>query len=268
MEFDIISSLVTYRNDPVLLKKTVESFLTNKLRTRLFIIDNSNTDALRKVFANSRAEYIFNNRNIGFGRAHNQCMARNLAATKYHLVLNPDVVLAPRTLEKLFFFMESNPDVGMVMPKVLDDKNQVQFLCKRLPDPLNLMIRRFGFPFVRRISGKRLSRYEMREKDYNASFEAPYFSGCFMFIRAEALKKVGLFDERFFMYMEDTDISRRIHEHYRTVYYPEAHIVHSHARDSYQINRLLLTHIVSAIKYFNKWGWFFDRSRTTINRSL
>src|SRR5690606_13190620 len=136
----------------------------------------------------------------------------------------------------------SNENVGLVMPKVLDEENQTQFLCKRLPDPVDLLIRRFGFPLLRKIFNSRFSSYEMHEKDYNKSFESPSLSGCFMFIKTEALMKVGLFDERFFMYLEDIDISRRIHTHYKTVYYPNAHIVHSHARDSYKINKLLLIH--------------------------
>jgi GT2 family glycosyltransferase len=87
-----------------------------------------------------------------------------------------------------------------------------------------------------------------------------------MFIRTEAIKKIGLFDERFFMYMEDIDLSRRINKIYNTCYYPKVKIYHGHARESYRINKLFLIHIVSAIRYFNKWGWFSDIERISINR--
>ena len=89
-----------------------------------------------------------------------------------------------------------------------------------------------------------------------------------MFLRTEALKKVGLFDERFFLYTEDTDLTRRIHRHYRTVYFPEATIHHYHARGSYKNPWLLWCNIQSAIRYFNKWGWATDAERDQFNRRV
>ena len=76
----------------------------------------------------------------------------------------------------------------------------------------------------------------------------------------------GLFDERFFMYFEDTDLSRRIHSRYRTVMYSHVSVFHAYDRRSRRDLRLLRIHISSAVKYFNKWGWFFDRERAGINR--
>ncbi len=89
-----------------------------------------------------------------------------------------------------------------------------------------------------------------------------------MFLRSDALKKVGLFDERYFIYMEDIDLSRRIAREYKTIYFPNVHIYHGHARESYGFNKLLLLHIHSAIKYFNKWGWFFDKDRKVTNQRV
>ena len=96
----------------------------------------------------------------------------------------------------------------------------------------------------------------MRESGYNKIMDVPILSGCFMFLRNEIFKNVGLFDERYFMYMEDFDYSRRIHEKYRTVYYPNVEIVHAHAKESFKNRKLSIIHLKSAIKYFNKWGWF------------
>jgi len=95
--------------------------------------------------------------------------------------------------------------------------------------------------------------------------EVPYLSGCFMFMRVEVLKKIGLFDERFFMYLEDTDLSRRIHRVSKTIYYPEVSIYHEYGKGSYKNPRLSLYHIKSAFKYFNKYGWFFDKERVRVN---
>jgi GT2 family glycosyltransferase len=87
-----------------------------------------------------------------------------------------------------------------------------------------------------------------------------------MFLRTEALEEVGLFDERFFMYPEDIDLTRRIHSKYRTVFYPDVSIIHHHAKDSYESIKMLKIHIVNIIKYFNKWGWIFDKDRRVINK--
>ena len=89
-----------------------------------------------------------------------------------------------------------------------------------------------------------------------------------MFLRMEALKKVGLFDERIFLYTEDIDLTRRIHRHFRTVFYPHATIYHYHERASYKNVRILFHHVTSAIAYYNKWGWFYDPERKEINRNV
>ena len=95
--------------------------------------------------------------------------------------------------------------------------------------------------------------------------EVPYLSGCFMLLRTEALKNVGMFDERFFMYPEDIDLTRRIHRKYKTIFYPNVSVVHHHARASYQNVRLLAVHVWNLVRYFNKWGWFFDKERKKVN---
>jgi len=98
--------------------------------------------------------------------------------------------------------------------------------------------------------------------------DVPYLSGCFMLFRTEALKEVGLFDERFFMYPEDIDLTRRIHAKYRTVFYPEVSIIHHHAQSSYLNLKMLFIHITNMVKYFNKWGWILDKERKIINKKI
>jgi len=89
-----------------------------------------------------------------------------------------------------------------------------------------------------------------------------------MLLRTSILEQTGLFDERFFMYYEDTDLTRRVHQFHRTVFYPKVTITHDFAKASHKNRRLLIAHIHSAIQYFNKWGWFFDAERTQINREI
>ena len=113
---------------------------------------------------------------------------------------------------------------------------------------------------------KRVEHFELRQFGYDKTMDVPYLSGCFMLLRSEALQKVGLFDERFFMYPEDIDLTRRIREHYRTVFYPKVSVIHNHAQGSYKDKKLLWIHIINLIKYFNKWGWWCDKKRKQINK--
>ena len=89
-----------------------------------------------------------------------------------------------------------------------------------------------------------------------------------MFLKCEVLKDIGLFDENIFMYLEDTDLNRRIHSKYKTIFYPKVEIIHEYAKESYVNKKLLMFHIKSAIYYFNKLGWIFDRQRDEINQSF
>ena len=266
---DIIASIVLYCTDRGLLKKAIDSFLDTELNVKLCLIDNSPTPALKDMAADPRIEYTFNNANLGFGKAHNIALQKSRGVTPYHLILNPDVMFPKGTLEALYAFMEKDAKVGLVMPKIFDFQGELQHLCRRLPSPVDLIQRRFISEGVNLFFfKKRMARYAMLDKDYNQVFEAPFLSGCFMLIRSDALALSGGFDERFFMYMEDVDLTRRIQRHFKTVYYPNVHVFHGNARESYQLNKFLLMHIKSAIQYFNKWGWFFDAERKEVNRHL
>jgi GT2 family glycosyltransferase len=264
-------SIVLYHNREEQIKKAIKSVLNTDLNITLYLVDNSSTDSLRKLERiDKRIVYIFNNSNLGFGKAHNIALKKSIEKNiPYHLVLNPDVYFEKGVLEELYDFMENNKDVGLVMPKVLYPDGNIQYLCKLLPTPLDLFGRRFlNFGPFRKIVEKRNEVYELRFTGYDKIMEVPYLSGCFMFIRTEVLKKVGLFDERFFMYLEDTDLSRRIHRVAKTVYYPYVYIYHEYGKGSYKSLKLLYYHIKSAIKYFNKYGWFFDKEREEINKKI
>jgi len=128
-----------------------------------------------------------------------------------------------------------------------------------------LIVRRF---LPKSWTKNQIEKFELRASGYKKIMNVPYLSGCFMFLRTEALKDVGLFDERFFMYPEDIDLTRRIHRRYKTVFYPNATIIHHHAKGSYINTRLLFIHISNMVAYFNKWGWVFDKERRSINREI
>jgi GT2 family glycosyltransferase len=86
-----------------------------------------------------------------------------------------------------------------------------------------------------------------------------------MLLRHESLKFIGLFDERFFMYPEDIDLTRRMAQHYSTIFYPQVAVTHQHGAASYKSLKMLVIHTFNIIKYFNKWGWFHDPIRDDLN---
>lgn len=259
--------MVLFNNDPQTVNRTICCTLDTGLNVKLYLVDNSPTDILRNVYFDPRIEYIFNGKNVGFASGHNIVLNQIMDKTKFHLVINPDLFFSKGTLERIRDFMEKNSNVGVVMPKVLNPDGSNQYLCRLLPSPVDLILRRF-FPFLNILLKKRNDLYELRFFDYDKILEVPWLSGCFMFIRVEVLKNVGLFDERFFIYLEDVDISRRISSFYKTVYFPHSVIYHEHGKGSYKYSRLFYHHISSAIKYFNKWGWLYDKERKLKNKTV
>lgn len=231
----------------------------------LYLIDNSSNDILRELSDTFPSIVYIHSDNLGFGHGHN--IAINKAIEKnaqYHIVINPDIYWEGNLIESLTAYMDIHPDCGLVMPKVLYPNGDLQYLCKLLPTPMNLFGRRF-LPF-KGIQKKMDERFELHFSGYDKEMEVPSLSGCFMFMRVDVIRETGGFDERFFMYAEDLDLCRRIGEVSKTMYYPAVSVYHAYGKGSYKNKKLLKYHICSVIKYFNKWGWFFDKKRRRINK--
>lgn len=262
------ASIVVYKSNPGLLRDAIESFRAAVPGGDLYIIDNSPTDEAKQHCNYPGTHYFFIGHNIGFGAAHNLALKKALdSSSEYHLVLNPDIYFASDAVEKLIGFMDANKDVGLVMPKILYPDGRLQYLCRLLPSPATLLMRRVLHPF-KKVSSKINHTYEMHFSGYNQVMDVPFLSGCFMFLRVDSLRSTGLFDESIFLYTEDIDLSRRLHRQYRTVFFPEAVVYHHHVRESYKNFRMFVTHTRSAITYFNKWGWFSDSERERINKNI
>lgn len=265
-------SIVTFNNEPVI-RRALESIEKSTLRQReeceVLVVDNASTDKTAEIVSRDfPGVTLIRSENNGFGAGHNKAMEKIRGKSDYHLVMNPDVSFNEAALEKLVDFMDRHPDVGLTMPKILYPDHRVQYLCKRLPTPFDSIGRRFIPGFLKPLFKKRFDAYEFKDRGYDRQMEVPHLSGCFMFIRTAVFEETGLFDERFFMYLEDVDLSRRIHARYKTMYYPGVHIYHDFQKGSYKGFKHLKYHIASAVKYFNKWGWFFDKERKKINRSV
>lgn len=264
------ASIVLYNTKIEDLKRVIDSYFAYQGEKQLFLVDNSPSDELKNIVAmypNNEIHYIFNNANMGYGKAHNIAIRKSIEQGQpYHIILNPDIIIEKGALEKLTDYMEQHPEVGNIMPKIIYPDGELQYLCKLLPSPIDLIFRRF-IP-VKKWKEAINKKYELHSFGYDKIMNVPNLSGCFMFLRTEVLKQVGLFDENIFMYLEDIDLNRRIHSKYQTIYYPEATVIHEHQKESYKSKKLLKAHIKSAIYYFNKYGWFFDKERNNINGNV
>lgn len=267
MALDITGSIVLYHTEVDLLQKAIDSFLNTKLAVKLYLIDNSSNDNLKDLAKDERITYIFNNRNLGFGAAHNIAIDQCKTLSKYHLVLNPDVEFGPGVLEAIKEFMDHALQVGQLIPKVLYKEGELQRSCRLLPTPFDLVRRRF-FKNNTGFMAKQNERYELGMFSHNERLNAPNLSGCFMFLRNSILNQTGGFDTRYFMYMEDVDLTRRVHALSETVFFPDVFIYHGYSKGSYSNSNLLKYHIQSALKYYNKWGWIFDRQRSRFNKQV
>lgn len=261
----ITVSIVTYKTNLEELSKCFQS-LTSPLISRIYIVDNSNEQYIAD-FCQQYANVVYiSSKNVGYGAGHNQALRQVLGSEeKYHLVLNSDVYFNPSVMKNLVEYMDAHPDVAQIQPNVIYPNGEHQYTCRLLPTPANLIFRRF---LPKGIVEKMNIRYQLKFNDHKREMNVPYHQGSFMFFRIECFKKVGLFDERFFMYPEDIDITRRMHKQYRTMFVPDVTIVHAHRAASYKSKKMLKIHIINMIKYFNKWGWIIDKERSAWNRRL
>lgn len=266
----ISCAVVCYQNSLKQITRLLHSIIASNstiasLKLSVAVIDNSPSNDLATIAQQFGVNYVHLPNNPGFGKAHNLAIRNAVESqTSYHLILNPDTSFSSDVIPSLVKYMESHQNVGLVMPSIRYPDGSMQFLCKLLPTPVDLSMRRFSSRLYE-LSGL-LARYELHQSGYNKIMDVPALSGCFMLIRTSILREVGGFDERFFMYLEDVDLSRRIGKAARTVYFPHVSITHEYVKGSYKNWRLLFNHVRSAILYFNKWGWFFDPERKAINR--
>jgi GT2 family glycosyltransferase len=253
---DCTASIVVYNNPPEMIRTAIKSFLyCSSLDVELHIVDNSQTQSLKSHLMDLPIKYHYYGCNVGYGRGHNKAI-KECSVGKYHVVMNPDIIIAPSTIETLTAFMDDNTDIGMVCPKILNPNGTTQHLNKRYPTVFDLFIRRFLPTPLSSIFRKRLDRYEMNDKGYDSMYDVEAMTGAFMFCRMDVLRQLEGFDPRYFLYFEDFDLSREFQRlGYRTVYYPCAAVTHLWERAAHKKLRITFVFIANMFRYFNKWGW-------------
>lgn len=216
-----------------------------KYPPEFYIIDNNSTDnTLERLKFEDGIKIIRLNKNIGFGAAHNKAL--DYIDSDYHFIVNPDITINRDVLADMVKFMEENKNVVMAMPKILNYDGTEQFLPKERPT--------FRCLFLGRFSKEVRSEYVWQNKNITEPTEIDFCSGCFFCIRTSAFKELGGFDERYFMYLEDADLTIRAKSIGKVVILPDIFVTHLWQRGSAKNIRLFLIHLISCFKFLLKWG--------------
>lgn len=243
-----VSGCIVSYNNVGNVKNAIESILkhTKGVNINLFVSDNGSVDGTESVITDlfPQVEFIQNSSNIGFGAAHNKVI--NIINSKYHVVINPDIIINDDVISKLCNYLDNNPDVVMVTPKILYNDGTEQKLPKRKPNLKYLLARRML------LKASLNDEYVMADHSYDNPFDIDFCTGCFFVIRTEIFKKVNGFDERYFMYFEDADLTLMVKRHGRVVFYPDVSVTHLWTRDSAKKLKYFLIHVSSMIKFLFK----------------
>ena len=201
-----------------------------------------------------RCELVAGHGNIGYGAAQNLALRRSSA--DFHLVLNPDVELDAHALLNSLRFLDANPDAVLVAPRALDGAGRNAGLAKREPSVLVLLLRALSVKVSPGLFGRRVGRYVYSDRLPSEHPQAiDLASGCYLFCRTAALKAVGGFDERYFLYFEDYDLSHRIAGHGRIYEVPDVRIRHYGGHTARRGPARVARFVRSGIRYFNTHGW-------------
>lgn len=264
MNIGYTASVVSYNNDQDTLNAAINSFLSCCLNGKLYLVDNSPIDSSKKIPSDLRIEYIHNPKNPGFGAAHNIAIKLALKeGSKYHFIINPDTYFYGDIVTPMIEYMKQYPQIGMLMPEILYPDGKIQNLPKLIPKPLSILLRKIKVPagFYKKF----INKYELRYVSRETIYFAPIISGCFTLLNMKAVEEIGGYDDKYFMYFEDWDLSRRMAEKYDTVYFPKVSIYHHYASGANKSHYLFKIYLKSAFHYFNKWGWIFDKGREKLN---
>ena len=260
-------SIVVYKSDIEILKKTLESIYLRVIedkniqeKTSIVIVDNGNQEAEINEIVYSfkekklKIKLITPNKNLGYGKGHNIAILES--KSKYHLILNPDVILQKYSLKYGLEFLESNLNAISVCPKCHNKENKLQYIAKKYPSILVLFLRGLMPEFIKNHFNKKLSAYENREIINRKKIsEIELMSGCYMLCRTEALKTVSGFDDRYFLYFEDFALSIELAKLGRLIYLPTMSITHFGGQTARKGFLHFIYFLSSGIKFFNQYGW-------------
>lgn len=256
VNINISVSIVTYNNENEICGVLDSLFASSIIdNLEIYIVDNNSTDGTIPLIKEKYAQLniIEMSSNLGYGGGHN--VAINRVNSKYHFIINPDIKFDSKLLENIVGFLENKNDVVLCIPNIHDVDNKLKYPPKKDPTIRFLLGRylsKYGGVFR-----KWADEYECKNIHLDQPIEIEFCSGSFMATRTDVLKKVNGFDDHFFLYFEDADLSRRMREYGKVVCNPIYAVQHEGKRESHKSFKAFKLMLVSMIKYFNKWGWKF-----------
>lgn len=257
MDMEISASIVTYNNQNEI-RGVLDSLINSSCidSMQIYVVDNCSQDDTINIV---NKEYpsvtvIHSPKNGGYGFGHNQAI--KITNAKYHFVINPDILFDTSLIERIVEFLDTHEDIVLAIPAVYDEAGILKYPPKRNPRVRYLLSR---FLPNNKLTNSWREEYEMRHQcDKDEEYlEIEVCSGSFMSMRMDAVRKIGGFDERYFMYFEDMDISRQLSRFGRIVCMKHFKVVHEGKRAAHHSNNAKKMMLDSMIKYFNKWGWRF-----------
>jgi len=229
------------------------------------VVDNGTPDEaaldesiarLASALPSVRVHTLRGHGNVGYGEGHNRSI--HDGRDDVHLVLNPDVELDENALTNAIDYLERETDTVLVSPEVRSPTGERQYLCRREPSVLVLLVRGFAPQWVARVFARRLDRYEMRDVlGRGVAADVPLATGCCMFVRGSSLRAVQGFSPDFFLYFEDYDLSARLSKLGTIRYVPSVVITHAGGFTASRGWRRIRLFLASAARYFSKHGWRF-----------
>jgi GT2 family glycosyltransferase len=192
--------------------------------------------------------------NIGYGAGQNRAL--KTVSSDYHLILNPDVFLEQNALLEGLRYLNEHAEAAMLVPQGFDPHNEYARLSKRHPSLFVLLLRALAVRGSDGVLGRRAAQYTYGgELPCDAPKSVTLASGCFMLCRTDVLKKVDGFDERYFLYFEDYDLSLRMKNYGAIVELPKARITHYGGHTARRDFRRVVHFIRSGVRFFNRYGW-------------
>ena len=228
---------------------------TKGAELELYLVDNASPDgageALERMNWPENVHIVRLEKNVGFGPGHNAVLP--MLTSEYHFVVNPDITLCEDSLTALCAWMDEHPDVVMATPQLKYPSGEAQYTAKRRPTFLALCARQLPLPFLKNVE----RHYLMLDEDLTQTQDIDFCTGCFFVMRTDVFRKMGGFDESYFMYVEDADITREAQKYGRVCFMPGTSVCHAWHRDPNKKLRNFTMQIGSMLHYWRKWGFQF-----------
>lgn len=219
----------------------------------LYLIDNASPDdsarRLPGAVRDERAQLLCLPQNKGFGGGHNAVLGR--LSSRYHFVLNPDILVNEDVLGGICGWMDEHPEVVMATPQLYFPDGRLQHLPRRKPNLMGLLARQLPGGVLERFN----LHYTMQDEDLSQVRDIQFCTGSFFCIRTEVFRQMGGFDEGYFMYVEDADITQKALQYGRVCLLPQFKAVHAWHRTPAHRGSHFWMQLKSMGRYFAKWGF-------------